>query len=57
MLKYKISKINKNVWIDFNNPVGALPKYDGKIIMKVTRLSWEDKQQEQKQPSPDSLFM
>ena len=49
--------MDKNVWIDFNNPVGALPKYDGKIIMKVTRLSWEDKQQEQKQPSPDSLFM
>ena len=49
--------MDKNVWIDFNNPHGALPKYDGKIIMKVTRLSWEDKHQEQKQPSPDSLFM
>ena len=47
--------MDKNVWIDFNNPNGALPKYDGKIIMKVTRLSWESK--EQPKPSPESLFM
>ena len=48
--------MEKSVWIDFNNPVGALPKYDGKIIMKVTRLSWENNE-EQKPASPDSLFM
>ena len=54
--RFKFEFMEKSVWIDFNNPVGALPKYDGKIIMKVTRLSWDDKD-EQKSPSPDSLFM
>ena len=45
--------MEKSVWIDFNNPVGALSKCEGKIIMKVTRLSWDNKE-EQKQ---DSLFI
>ena len=41
--RFKFEFMEKNVWIDFNNPVGALPKYDDKIIMKVTRLSEENK--------------
>ena len=45
--------MEKNVWIDFNNPVGALPKYDDKIIMKVTRLSEENKPIDK---SPDFPF-
>ena len=54
--RFKFEFMDKNVWIDFNNPSGALPKYDGKIIMKVSRLSWENKN-EPKQSSPESLFM
>ncbi len=54
--RFKFEFMEKSVWIDFNNPTGALPKYDGKIIMKVTRLSWDNKE-EQKSASPDSLFM
>ena len=54
--RFKFEFMDKNVWIDFNNPVGALPQYDGKIIMKVTRLS-SDNKNEQKQPNPESLFM
>ena len=48
--------MEKSVWIDFNNPNGALPKYDGKIIMKVARLSWKNTE-ETKQQTADSLFM
>jgi hypothetical protein len=40
--RFKFKFENKNVWIDFNNPDASLPRYDGKIIMKVTRISWED---------------
>ena len=57
-IKYKIFlmiKIYEIIIYDFNNPVGALPRYDDKIIMKVTRLSWENK--EQPKTSPESLFM
>ena len=39
--RFKFKFENKNVWIDFNNPDAALPRYDGKVIMKVTRISWE----------------
>ena len=54
--RFKFEFNEKNVWIDFNNPVGALPRYDGKIIMKVTRLDLENKN-EIKQTNPNSLFM
>ena len=54
--RFKFEFMEKSVWIDFNNPVGALPKYDGKIIMKVTRLSFDNKNQ-QKSTNTDSLFM
>lgn len=47
--RFKFEFLEKSVWIDFNNPNGTLPKYEGKIIMKVTRLSWENKAQPQKQ--------
>ena len=56
IFRFKFEFMDKNVWIDFNNPSGTLPKYDGKIIMKVSILSWENKN-EPKQPSPESLFM
>ena len=54
--RFKFEFMEKSVWIDFNNPNGALPKYDGRIIMKVTRLSWKNPQ-ETKQQTADSLFM
>lgn len=40
--RFKFKFQNKNVWIDFNNPDATLPRFDGKIIMKVTRISWEN---------------
>ena len=46
----------KSVLINFNDPVGALPKYDGKIIMKVSRVSFKNKE-EIKLPVAESLFM
>lgn len=42
--RFKFKFQNKNVWIDFNNQDAALPKYEGKIIMKVSRISWEGKE-------------
>ena len=36
--RFKFQFLGKNVWIDFNNPNGCLPKYEDKIIMKVTRF-------------------
>ncbi len=51
--RFKFEFMEKNVWIDFNNPVGVLPKYDDKIIMKVTRLSEDNKS---KDKSSDFLF-
>ena len=54
--RFKFEFMEKSVWVDFNKPDGGLPKYDGKIIMKVTRLSW-DNNEAQKQSAPDSLFM
>jgi hypothetical protein len=38
--RFKFKFQNKNVWIDFNNPDAVLPRFEGKVIMKVTRISW-----------------
>ena len=54
--RFKFEFMEKSVWIDFNNPTGALPKYDGRIIMKVSRISWETKE-EPKPSTAESLFM
>ena len=40
--RFKFEFNGKDVWIDFNNPDGALPKYEGKVIMKVQRIAWEE---------------
>jgi hypothetical protein len=39
--RFKFKFQNKNVWIDFNNADAILPRFEGKIIMKVTRISWD----------------
>ncbi len=44
--RFKFKFQNKNVWIDFNNPDAILPRYENKVIMKVTRISWEKEQTE-----------
>ena len=36
--KFELSK--KSVWLDFNKEESNIPIYDKKIIMKVSRLSW-----------------
>lgn len=40
--RFKFEFMKKNVWIDFNNPNSSLPQFEGKIIMKVTRIKWEN---------------
>ena len=40
--RFKFEFNGKEVWIDFNNPNGNLPKFEGKIIMKVQRIAWEE---------------
>ena len=51
--RFKYEFMKKNVWIDFNNPDGKLPQYDGKIIMKVTRLDWNSQQNSKNDAFPD----
>jgi hypothetical protein len=56
--RFKFKFQNKNVWIDFNNEDATLPKFEGKIIMKVSRISWEEnipknKYNEKQQEFPD----
>lgn len=41
--RFKFKFQNKNVWIDFNNPDAILPRFENKIIMKVSRISWHQK--------------
>ncbi len=43
--RFKFKFQNKNVWIDFNNEDATLPKFEGKIIMKVSRITWDSKEQ------------
>ena len=38
--RFRFKFQNKSVWIDFNNEEATLPKFDGKIIIKVSRISW-----------------
>jgi hypothetical protein len=40
--RFKFKFDNKNVWIDFNNEEAKLPKFENKIIIKATRISWDD---------------
>lgn len=44
--RFKFDFNKKNVWIDFSNLNSCLPQFQQKIIMKVTRLSWENKKEE-----------
>lgn len=44
--RFKFEFNKKNVWIDFSNLNSSLPQFQQKIIMKVTRLSWENKKEE-----------
>ncbi len=38
--RFKFKFDNKNVWIDFNNEDAKLPRFDNKVIIKATRISW-----------------
>lgn len=40
LFRFKFEFQNKKVWIDFNNTEGQLPQFQGKVIMKVTRVNW-----------------
>ena len=40
--RFKFEFQNKDVWIDFSNENANLPKYKGEIIMKVTRLNYNN---------------
>jgi hypothetical protein len=40
--RFKFEFQSKDVWIDFSNENANLPKYKGEIIMKVTRLNYNN---------------
>lgn len=40
LFRFKFKFDNKNVWIDFNNEDAKLPRFDNKVIIKATRISW-----------------
>lgn len=54
--RFRFKFQNKNVWIDFNNEEASLPKLDGKIIMKVSRISWDSKNNVEKNKNSKSDF-
>ena len=54
--RFKFKFQNKNVWIDFNNEDASLPKFEGKIIMKVSRISWEEKIEQNKNSEKQQDF-
>ncbi len=41
VFRFKTTYEKKNIWIDFNDNDSVLPSHDGKILMKVNRISWE----------------
>lgn len=51
--RFKFKFQNKNVWIDFSNQEATLPKFEGKIIMKVSRMSWEGTDYSEKNKSAE----
>lgn len=57
--RFKFEFMGKNVWIDFNNPNSVLPQFEGKVIMKVTRINWgEETKSNEKQTTnvfPDNF--
>lgn len=46
VFRFKTDHQQKKVWIDFSNEEASLPLSDGKIILKVNRISWEAKPKE-----------
>lgn len=54
--RFKFEFMNKNVWIDFNNPNTVLPLFEGKIIMKVTRINWGEESKQSNPPQSSSVF-
>jgi hypothetical protein len=54
--RFKFKFQNKNVWIDFNNEDATLPKFEGKIIMKVSRISWEEENPKNKNNEKQQVF-
>ncbi len=53
--RFKFKFENKNVWIDFNNPDATLPRFEGKLIVKVSRITWEDNKVSSNQGFPDMI--
>jgi hypothetical protein len=46
IFRFKFKFDNKNVWIDFNNADAKLPRFDNKIIIKASRISWTKDEKE-----------
>lgn len=55
IFRFKFKIQNSDIWIDLSTDV--IPKYEGKIIMKVARLSWtsKDLNNDQKSNYPDLI--
>ena len=41
VFRFKTTYEKKNIWIDFYDEMSPLPTIDGKIIIKVNRISWQ----------------
>lgn len=46
IFRFKTDFQQKKVWIDFSNDDAPLPLSEGKIILKVNRISWESKEKQ-----------
>jgi len=43
--RFKFKMNNQIVWIDLTNQGAPIPRFDNKIIVKVSRLSWSSETQ------------
>jgi hypothetical protein len=53
--RFKFKFDNKNVWIDFNNEDTKLPRFENKIIIKATRISWIKEEKVANSDFPDLI--
>lgn len=51
VFRFKTEYQQKKVWLDFTNEEAPLPTIEGKILMKVNRISWTAVPENQSQAS------
>ena len=45
--RFKTSYEKRNIWIDFSDDTSKVPVFEGKIILKINRVSWEKKNKQE----------